>query len=147
QFKKIPDDELKIDSFKGMLKDTSLFLVAGLAWYRRTHVTLRRRTTCSIPHYLPTRNRPPHKMFQSHRVSLSKRPHSPCRSLLDAVVEQMIMSEANASLTAKVNALKAEVARFKGENVELKRENGTLKGTKRKADILEYKVGVHTGVG
>lgn len=60
--------------------------------------------------------------------------------LLEAVVEQTITSETNASLTAEVNALKVEVARLKGENVELKRENGTLDSTKRRVESLEGKV-------
>ena len=46
-------------------------------------------------------------------------------------------------MTAEVNALKAEVARHKGENVELKRENGTLDTAKKRVETLEGKVGVH----
>ena len=58
-------------------------------------------------------------------------------------MEQIITSETNASLTAEV---KVKVARLRGENVELKRESGTLDSTKRRVESLEGKVSTHDGL-
>ncbi|KAG9316284.1 CASP C terminal-domain-containing protein [Chiua virens] len=114
EFKKIPDEE-KLNSFKGLLKA-----------YQQEIDNLTKRSKVAESAFLNV-----------YKV-LAEAPDP--YPLLEAVVEQTITSETNASLTSEVNALKADVTRLKGENAELKRENGTLDTTKRKVESLESRM-------
>lgn len=136
EFKKIPDDE-KLNAFKGLLKCMSLVLVVR----PRHHLIPFHIAYQQEIDNLTKRSKVAESAFLNVYKVLAEAPDP--YPLLEAVVEQTITSEANTSLTAEVNALKAEVARHKGENVELKRENGTLDATKKRVETLEGKVGVH----